>query len=488
MRIIIKVIICLLALSSPCWAATWYVDNSVGSSGSGSQLSPWKNLSDISWGSVTAGDTINVSGGSTSQTYNETLTFSKGVTVQKNQNYAGTPIINGQATRSYGVVLVANATIDGFEIYNHTDTAIVAEQNYITIKNCTIHETGNEAIPTGWGISISGSHITITNNNIYDNYSIAIAAPGKCDYADIGSNTFGADAGWSVGPQGSYVKIHDNIFADPGSYYCTTDVHVNMIFVAQNNEGQTLTDYRVYNNLFYATGPPGNCGCATAALQIASSYQTISNATFDGLYIFNNRFVNISAVGPILISSNHATMKNIYILNNSIWESTSYAFQCSGIMLYDDASEYMPWTNLVVKNNNVKVGNTSLIYIPQTKLISADINYNNYNSSYSAPLNAAGANKTLAQWKELGYDASSSSTTANNYFTNASENTHDLTLTQHIQGDNLSSLCTSLGIPELCYDAAGSPRSAWSIGAYEYAVSAVGTITGITISPGVTFR
>ena len=52
----------------------YYVDNSVNSSGNGSSWSAaWKGFSAINWSAIKPGDTIYVSGGATSQTYDETL-------------------------------------------------------------------------------------------------------------------------------------------------------------------------------------------------------------------------------------------------------------------------------------------------------------------------------------------------------------------------------------------------------------------------------
>ena len=55
-------------LISSAMAATYYVDNAVAVSGSGtSWAAAWKNFSDINWSIITAGDTIYISGGSISK-------------------------------------------------------------------------------------------------------------------------------------------------------------------------------------------------------------------------------------------------------------------------------------------------------------------------------------------------------------------------------------------------------------------------------------
>src|SRR3989339_311685 len=59
-----------LVLVGTVSATNWYVDNAVATSGNGqSWNTAWKAFSNIAWANVKAGDTIYVSGGSTSKTY-----------------------------------------------------------------------------------------------------------------------------------------------------------------------------------------------------------------------------------------------------------------------------------------------------------------------------------------------------------------------------------------------------------------------------------
>ena len=73
----VAIIFCgVFGVAESSQAANWYVDNSVISSGNGMTWeSAWKNFSNISWGSISGGDNIYISGGVTSQTYTESLTI-----------------------------------------------------------------------------------------------------------------------------------------------------------------------------------------------------------------------------------------------------------------------------------------------------------------------------------------------------------------------------------------------------------------------------
>lgn len=111
-------------------AASWYVDNAVASSGNGQSWgTAWKNFANINWASVQPGDTIYVSGGSTSKTYYETLTPEKSgtagnyITIARavDANHNGRVIIDAQGTRARAVNLVDMnyVKIKGFEMTNN---------------------------------------------------------------------------------------------------------------------------------------------------------------------------------------------------------------------------------------------------------------------------------------------------------------------------------------------------------------------------------
>src|SRR4051794_20107778 len=109
-----------------------YVDNRVATSGTGgSWSSAWKNFSDIKWVAVQPGDTIYVSGGLSSQTYNNTLTIGRSgsaagpITITKGVDggHNGTVIIDGNNKLGNGIYDNGYnyVVIDGLSVRNITD-------------------------------------------------------------------------------------------------------------------------------------------------------------------------------------------------------------------------------------------------------------------------------------------------------------------------------------------------------------------------------
>ena len=156
-----KKLIFLLLLLVPLQslATDWYVDssNNGGTENGTSWATAWGTFADINWTSVQPGDTVYISGGSTTKTYHETLTVGRSgtagnpVTIRPGQdaNHNGTVIITGDSTR---------------------DDGIIANQNYITIngeynglRHLDIDNTAYRAI-RGW----PASNMIVLYVNIHD--------------------------------------------------------------------------------------------------------------------------------------------------------------------------------------------------------------------------------------------------------------------------------------------------------------------------------
>lgn len=76
-RLLAILLLALVALALPVRGATFYIDGTVSTNGNGtSRATAWKEMSNVVWSSVSAGDTIKIAGA----TYQSELTFTKGGT------------------------------------------------------------------------------------------------------------------------------------------------------------------------------------------------------------------------------------------------------------------------------------------------------------------------------------------------------------------------------------------------------------------------
>ncbi len=131
-----KLIILIFLLGvSLCWATNYYVDKNAGGNNSGTSWSnAWTSFGSINWNLFQAGDTLFISGGSSSKTYFETLninatqgTSSNRIIITKGNSagHNGEVIIDGQDSRAAGITNSSSnnnyITISHLTVKNHTD-------------------------------------------------------------------------------------------------------------------------------------------------------------------------------------------------------------------------------------------------------------------------------------------------------------------------------------------------------------------------------
>ena len=157
----------------------WFVDNAATGTNAGtSWANAWESFSAIVWASVSAGDTIYISGGSVSKTYTAALTIGKSggtgtpITITRgiDSGHTGTPIIDGQQTRSIGVTINnrTNVVVKNLDVRNHTTSGIDCGGGggtNVVIENCTVLCGNTTGAPRG--IDFRGcSGFTIRGNTI----------------------------------------------------------------------------------------------------------------------------------------------------------------------------------------------------------------------------------------------------------------------------------------------------------------------------------
>ena len=500
--------ILLLGIVCNANAASWYIDNTASGSHNGtSWTNAWASFSQIVWGAggVVGGDTLYISGGSTSKTY--TATGNNMLTVGASGS-SGSRITIATGAKSpsptghNGLVI-----FDGNSNYN---TLInVASRNYITID-------GEKSGATNWqfkNVSMSSSEnaaIDFSSSNFF------IAT-----YLEILTIPMGLYGTYANDSEISYCNIHDlrqecavrTIVGNSGATaYGRTKLHHNTIVVstsAPNGYGpdgfQTGESTDVYNNNFSSVN--GTIGGA----QHPDYIQTAGRYT----RIYNNTFRNpIDSAVDFDVSGNmDGLWEHIWIYNNVfVCDSTISAESSwpSGIRMYNNTDSTI--TDIVIANNTfvdwgatggkagypfrLQTGGSASVTSTQVK---NNIFYNSGNGSYEAVIIEASSGATAADWNfdynlinagsggssAVTVDGSSYTQTHNRtsapafstYSAGSASNVYTLSLSDTAakdQGVDLSAYFTT--------DKTGATRSgSWDIGAYEYTS---GITWQVTFDPG----
>lgn len=462
-------------------------------------------------------------------------------------------VIDGQYAALKGIYLTPgmhHITVNGFVVKNLLNTIALQNGQY----SCFIGDQGP---------GVTGCYnITISNNDMFrENYTPPITentAPyiynpvGRCithyagDNWTIHDNTF-ADCGavgidnmtanhtyiynnhftgvmcWTVGlnvngPNQSTTdfQFHDNVVADMNQLYsglyngCHQDYLY--IYAGPTLEGQpsynnaTYTNFGFYNNLFYVT----NTNAVNSGANFLYLGMNADGDLWNGLYIFNNVFINQDGPHAIHIEDRSdppytqvITWENIYILNNSWYSVQTVANNPQFLDIFVNMDHPGTIYNFYGINNIVYTTDAStLITIPLTAYLAdvTRIDHNIYNSSIygtqafmwdNSNIPGHSSDKgsvSFSTWQtwHVGsnyFDPRPSQFGVNPYFRNAGN--QDLHLTAQSTaaigtGGNLTSWCTSSpsgasSIPwAACRDRDGNVRptgsTAWDIGAYQFTV------------------
>src|SRR5437899_820518 len=155
-------------------AANWYVDNAASGANNGtSWANAWRAFSAVVWGSsgVKAGDTLYISGGSTSKTYAEswsvgasgTATSPITITIDaSNANHNGTVIFDYNADGDSPTRIAISLSQD----YIVIDGVNVNATNHIQMKNLrNVYNNTSARCINGAGTGTTIDHLTFINNN-----------------------------------------------------------------------------------------------------------------------------------------------------------------------------------------------------------------------------------------------------------------------------------------------------------------------------------
>jgi len=278
--------------------ALWYVDNSVGSSGAGTSWgAAWKDFNNIVWSSVAAGDTIYISGGTTSQTYSSvTLTIGKSgtagnlITIDSGINAPvskpGTVIIDGLTSMTFaaGGAIVDNG---GF--------------TYLVIQNLTLQNTFENCL---WVHAVSSGTVLVQNIIAHTGTGRITAATNATTAATNGILHF------AVVPTGVAINaaVADQSFPTsiPSPSYVTATgagtVTIAPVNTALINSGDTI-QFAFNARAFRITANTGG----TITLQNCTADDPSNTiAQTDSVYTDTN-----SGTSVIIIQNNTLTVNNI---------------------------------------------------------------------------------------------------------------------------------------------------------------------------------
>ena len=358
-----------LTLIAPARAATYYVDNAVASSGDGtSWASAWPSFRHIAWATLRPGDTLVISGGSTAQTYPDTLTVGASgtvsspltITASTDPGHNGTVIIDGQMSRDNGILLngLHDVTVRGVTVQNHTGAQIrlfngsgyriEANSLYVTgaggvfLQNCTNTVVGGNTITTPAYTTAQTDGIYAQRNgggNVYENNTIIISNNEPTGHDDC-------------------IQLYQDASTTIRGNYC--------------EQANTKT----YNAQgFYITESTGTI--------------EVSNNILYGLHTGNTLIGlgNINAGNARLVATNNTVVGSAW---GSIWLQNAPAS--------------------VVQHNTVQsaAANATLVRITGSMPPAANVDHNLYTASHSArPFWQESANTfyTWTAWRQLGYDA-----------------------------------------------------------------------------------
>ena len=335
-------------------AANWYVDKDATGSGSGTSWeNAWLSFSAIAWSSINAGDTIYISGGPTSKTYNEQLTVGKSgaggnvITISTGQDagHNGTVIINGgNYARNYGISIagksyikvsgrvgtsrkmqltgaaiaglalsdsISYVEIEFLEINNNGNAAdrdgisarIVYSPNYhSSIHDCDVHDNYQDGMNLRQSTKGEASEYGafLIYNNIIRNFNddgIEMSIGADVYNNEIGPRTQGGGNGHPDGIQfyNSYTRVFNNYFhgqvitSSPGTSNANIFYDPFTSFITLNPKY-----VQIYNNLIEELQPPGT-GDVHRGIAVKFSEPGVLSA--NNILVANNTLVGIPFFG-----------------------------------------------------------------------------------------------------------------------------------------------------------------------------------------------
>ena len=481
----------------PAEAAGWYVDPAAAGANNGtSWTDAWTSPSSIVWGSsgVQAGDTVYLSGGTTSQTYTATsatpwpnamlnvqasgasgspITIATGALSPSPAGHSGTVIFDGAATYSPMIVTLGQnyVVLDGNNgsgvsnwVVQDGPNAVGGEEIMLStggthtgniIRYLTIHDVA-DAIYAIYPADFEISHCNIYN--VWDDHLIRVIGNGatvlgNTKIHDCTLQNRSSSSNSNSGPdsiQGTYsIDVYNNVFSS-----------VDLPTIGGQHPDHIQTNFhqvRIWNNTFLGAGNS----------VIFENWSGNGDATVDTFQFYNNVVMRAGWYGVYFWTGTATTaITNLLIANNTFVDcSNNYA------LYLNLSSATTTLTNAVIENNIFyNSGSGGAFQVFATTMSTAQcseftFDYNLFNAG------ASGNATVVCNWNPLTQVHGQSGVPGFvNYQQGTTTSNVALASTDTAARGNALNL-TSIGMAFLDADIIGTARpssGAWDIGAYEY--------------------
>jgi hypothetical protein len=330
-------------------AANWYVRPSAAGSGTGADWNNAWSLSGVNWGSVKAGDTVWIAGGSYSATLTTGASGSAGspVTIRRVQSSDAAPSAAAGWSSSFdsvaklGGIEVASGsyiTIDGgarngIQItlttaggacVNGADGGTIDHITFNNISCIGPYTTGNVGAGGLWGINLAPSNSNVTNVLIH---GCSIVGMGESLRASNWSNVI-IEYCYLADTNTNSQEHEDVMYSYPST---NVTFRYNLINNSPNDgvfmEFGGATNFSFYGNLYYNS--QGWFICTKAD----------SGSVYGPLYIYNNVFMSPDTSGA-WVSTNSASMTGATKVYNNIFYNVSNDVNGTGVTSDYNAYNY----------------------------------------------------------------------------------------------------------------------------------------------------
>ncbi|MBN2413567.1 right-handed parallel beta-helix repeat-containing protein, partial [candidate division KSB1 bacterium] len=264
---ILFIIILLFTLFPNLQASEYYVNQSTGNDANdGSQESPWKTV-DFGLGLLTPGDVLNLSAG----TYQPIAGIPGGgpglpITIKSVDGEKA--VINGPGTNNGIVITNDYVIIDGLEIKNVKNNGINVQANYITIRNCIIHDAA----------------LAVKANTNYINHHILIEYCSFYNFSDI---AIFPDAAEKFIIRNNVMYNGKSVMMDPGG---VRELLIENNFVVNPNKLGALKIR--WGNIEDVAGPNCNGAVVRNNIFLEGDKYNILLASANGAMVYNNVLIN----------------------------------------------------------------------------------------------------------------------------------------------------------------------------------------------------